>query len=360
VYSPTQALRTRTKHTPKQKKELSKGGDPGEKDQIKKAAHREAFTIKALIDEYMKRHAKPIKVTWREDLRCLNREVIPTLGKRKAKEIRKRDIIRIIDRITDRGSPAMANRVHSVLSKLFKFAVIRDILDTSPYAFVPSPAARGVRDRALDNAEIKIFWDGLDNSDMEPQFQLALKFLLTTAQRRSEVVKAEWREFDLKKGEWGIPIERLKSRKRKNQELVGPHIVPLSDLAISLLREIKLLSNGSRFLFPSKQKAGQYTAPATVTRALWQLMDKNNEDRIKVNYFTVHDLRRSATTAMISIGISEFIAGKILNHAAVGITGKVYNRYDHLKEKTEALGQWGRKLQSIITGQKAKIVSIHK
>ena len=63
---------------------------------------------------------------------------------------------------------------------------------------------------------------------------------------------------------------------------------------------------------------------------------------------------------MTSIGISEFIAGKVLNHAEVGVTGKVYNKYDYLKEKKDALDRWGRKLEAIISGEKAKVIEFRK
>ena len=252
----------------KAKKTLSKGTDPGEKEQAKKAAHRNAFTVTDLIDYYMERHAKRNKVTWKEDQRCLHKDVIPAIGRKKAKDVEQRDIILITESIEDRGSPAMANRTHNILTKLFNFSVRKGILKTSPCAALELPTTKGQRNRALKNekGEIKTFWQGLNDSDMEPQCQLALKFLLVTAQRRSEVVKAEWKEFDLKKREWEIPIERLKSRKRKNQELVGPHIVPLSDLALELLEKIKQLSGGSSFLFPSSRTG---TPQTRVTLVRW-------------------------------------------------------------------------------------------
>jgi len=85
------------------KKTLSKGTDPGEKEQTKKAAHRNAFTVADLVDEYMERWAKKKKVTWREDLRCLNKDVLPIIGRKKAKDVKNRDIVLLRDRIIDRG-----------------------------------------------------------------------------------------------------------------------------------------------------------------------------------------------------------------------------------------------------------------
>ena len=339
------------------KKDLSKGIDPGAKDQAKKAAHRDAFTVNDLVEEYINRYAKSEKITWKEDLRCLKKDVLPIIGRKKAKDIEGRQIVLITNTIEDRGSPAMANRTHNVLTKLFKFAVKKAILKTSPCFGLGLPTKKGQRDRTLRDAEIRVFWNSLDKAGMELQHQLALRFLLATGQRRSEVVGAKWQEFDLDDGLWEIPIERLKSRmKRKN---IVPHLVPLSDLAISLLIEIKELPGEDQFLFPSK-KIGQHINPSGVTKALRKVMDEDSADRIDVEYFTAHDLRRSVTTGMTSIGVGLFIVGKVLNHAEQGVTGKVYDKYDYLKEKKDALDRWGRKLEAIITGKKAKVIALKK
>jgi len=93
--------------------------------------------------------------------------------------------------------------------------------------------------------------------------------------------------------------------------------------------------------------------------ALSRVIDENYENRIEVEHFTPHDLRRSAVTAMTELGIPQSIAGKILNHAPTGVTATVYDKYNYLKEKTEAMNRLGEKLESIFTGQKAQIVSIH-
>ena len=118
----------------KAKMALSKGTDPGELDQTNKAAHRNAFTVAHLVDEYMERWAKPRKVTWKEDERCLNKEVIPLIGHRKAKDIKRRDIVQILDGIVDRA-PAMANRI----------AVSRPIPDVAPMTRATFPENKPIR-----------------------------------------------------------------------------------------------------------------------------------------------------------------------------------------------------------------------
>ena len=155
---------------------------------------------------------------------------------------------------------------------------------------------------------------------------------------------------------WEIPLERIKTRKKKKN--TGPHLVPLSDLALGLLQDIKELSGESQYLFPSN-RTGHHLNPPSITRSLWCVMDEEYEDRIDVEYFTVHDLRRTAATGMARIGVQRFNISRVLNHSEEGMT-KIYDKYDYLKEKKDALDRWGRKLESIITGRKAKVIELKK
>ncbi|MCB0386220.1 MAG: tyrosine-type recombinase/integrase, partial [Bdellovibrionales bacterium] len=308
--------------------------DPGEEMLKKKAAHRSAPTVSDLVAEYLERHAKKNKVTWREDERCLNKDVLPFIGERKAKDVKNRDIVLLRDRVIDRGADSMANRLHNVLTKLFNFAVERGVLDASPCAALKLPAEKGERHRALEDEEIRTFWISLDDGDMEPQPKLALKLLLVTGQRRSELVKAEWKEFDLKSKQWEIPVERIKTRKRRKKKKVGPHLVPLSELALEVLRQVKEISGDSPYLFPSPRTAISID-PALVTRALRRSLKKDKEGKIELEPFTVHDLRRTAATGMASAGVPRFNVSQVLNHETEGVTD-VYDKHGYFQEKKDA------------------------
>ena len=141
--------------------------------------------------EYLDKWAKPHKRTWQEDKRILEKDVIPAWGRRKAKNITRRDVIRLIDGIVDRGSPIVANRTLEIIRKMFNFAVEQDIIETSPCVGVRAPGKETQRDRILTESEIRNFWNVLDreNKDDEPEgsklrmalgTRLALKLQLLT------------------------------------------------------------------------------------------------------------------------------------------------------------------------------------
>jgi integrase len=339
---------------------LAIGGDPGGQLTKDKAEHRRSPTVNQLMDEYIEKWAKPRKRTWGEDARMLSKDVIPFLGRRKAKDIKRRDIILLIDEIVDRGSPIAANRTLRIIKKMFSFAVRRGVLDASPCMEIDAPAKENHRERVLTEEEIKIFWLGLDNVKMSDGTKLALKLLLVTAQRKGEVTQAEWSEIDLKKGWWTIPKEKSKNERT--------HRVPIPKMAIDIFKQAKELSGDSIWVFPSIK--GRSITPRSISRAIRNNSKKRPSnhpkhkppygDFFKIDHFTPHDLRRTATSMMTSSGIDEIHVSKVLNHTIPGVTSKHYNHYTYDPEKRQALETWERKLNSILTGKKAKVVNLKR
>jgi integrase len=312
-------------------------------------AHRSSPTVSQLVNEYVEKWAKPRKRTWKEDARMLSKDVIPKLGKRKAKDIKGRDIVLLLDGIVERGSPIAANRTLRVIKKMFSFAVKRGILDASLCMEIDPPAKENQRERVLNEEEIKMFWFGLDKAKMSDATRLVLRLLLITAQRKGEVSQAEWSEIDLKNGWWTIPKERS-----KNERI---HRVPLSRMAIDIFRQAKVRLGDSKWVFPSSKD--QPITPRSISRAIRNNSGKISSDSpkhtppygdfFKINHFTPHDLRRTATSMMASLGISEFDVSKVLNHTIQSVTNKHYNQYNYDKEKQKALEVWEKKLKNIIT-----------
>jgi integrase len=315
--------------------DLEKGIDVGANLVIANKENRNALTVSDLIQEYIEKWAKPNKRSWKEDSRILNKDVIVILGNKKAREVTKRDIIFLLDQVCQRGSPIAANRTLAVVRRMFNFAVERDILEFSPCYKVKAPAKENRCDRMLANDEIRIFWNGLGDANMFEISKIALQLQLVTAQRKAEIVSAEWDELDLKDNWWTIPAE-----KAKNGRL---HRVPLSDLALQLLEKLKPLSNNSRWLFPSP-KGDAHIAPTAIDHALRRNLEKFPD----VKAFTPHDLRRTAASHMTALGISRLVVSKLLNHVENSVTA-IYDRHSYDEEKRLALNAWSKKLATITT-----------
>ncbi len=320
------------------KKKLERGTDPGTEAIIQKREERQAETVRELVDEFMEKYSQPRKRSAHEDRRCLEKEIVPLWGHRKAKSITRRDAITMLDRIVDRGSPIMANRTLAIARRMFSFGVDRDILEINPLLGIRPPAKEVQRDRVLTEEEIRSFWQGLDKAVMPELIRLALRFLLATIQRRSEVVEATWSEFDLTNRVWVIGSERAKNG--------VAHSVPLSPLACQLLDQTQAQTEKETdWVFPSPRLDDRPFSRASINHYLTP-----NLQTIGLKNLRPHDLRRTGASQMTGMGIPRLVVSKILNHADREITG-VYDRHTYDAEKRHALDAWGTRLEEIVSGQ---------
>ena len=329
----------------------------------KREEHRLALTVAELITEYIEKHAKPTKRSWSEDKRILNKDALVVWGKRKVADIKKRDIVLLLESIVERGSPGSANNNFKIIRKMFRFAVQRDIIVHSPCDGVVMPAPLNRGERALSETEIKILWHSLDTCNASHEIKTAIRLILVTAQRPGEVIGMHTSEID---GHWWtIPAERSKNKMA--------HRVYLTDTALNLIGALETLDTKTKemqpkgFIFPCTaikkvQAMGRLSISQAVARNLASpvllngkpVFDKKGEpiteNKLGVEDFTPHDLRRSAATLMSEIGFMDEVIDAVLNHTKQGII-RTYNlnRYD--KEKQQVLETWGCKLDSIITGK---------
>ncbi len=321
----------------KAKELLAKGTDPGAELVKARKAERGADTVAELAEIYLEKWARPRKRSADEDERILRKDVLPHWEKRKAKDIRRRDVIELLDGIVERGSPIAANRTLAVVRKMYNFAISRDIVDATPVAMVKAPSKENQRDRVLSADEIRTFWTGLDDAPMTEAVRLALKLQLVTAQRKGEIVCAAQDEFDLEEGMWIVPAARAKNGLA--------HSVPLSDMALNLVQDAIKAAGDSEWLFPSPTGDGPVGA-GSVNHALTKALPI-----IGLENFTPHDLRRTAASVMTSLSIQRLIVSKILNHAESGITS-IYDKYEYGAEKRHALEVWAAHLEDILSGER--------
>lgn len=336
-------------------KTLENDKDPGATDREEKEARRKEPTVSELIDEYMEKWSKPRKRSWKKDQLCLKKDVVPAWGKRKARDITRRDVILLLESILERGAPIQSNNVLEVARRMFNFAVERSILEFSPFAGVKPLGKKVSRKRHLNADEIKTLWSGLDDPAvyMSDEVRRSLKLILVTGQRPGECIGIHWREIDGRW--WTIPAERSKNGRE--------HRVYLSNLALELLGE-----PGEGFVFPSprnkplearvkeegaSKREDKAIDPNAVPRALRRNIqeDEKGEKRISLDHFTPHDLRRTTATHLGEMGYSGDLIGKILNHVDRSVTA-IYNRHHYDKEKQKAMEAWERRLREILTGKK--------
>ncbi|MBJ6799325.1 tyrosine-type recombinase/integrase [Geomonas propionica] len=353
------------------KRKVKNGNDPLAEKEAAVHARRTALTVSDLVKEYLEKHAVH-KRSGAADKRLLDVEVIPIWGKRKAEDIRKRDVVLLLESIVERGAPAMSNQVLKITRKMFNFAVERDILPHSPFASVKALAPNNSRERTLSEAEIRTLWGSLDSAAISDEIRRALKLVLVTGQRPGEVAGMHTAEID---GQWWtIPAGRAKNGREHRVFLAATAlelIAPLTSVDEETGEEVP---KGYIFPCPHKKKIqpiDSHALPVAVRRNLeWPvhgpkgspLFDKDGnqakENRLGIDQFTPHDLRRTAATFIASMGFMDEIIDAVLNHKKHGIIS-TYNRHKYDAEKQQALEAWDRKLKSIITEKSAgKVIPI--
>lgn len=297
---------------------------------------RAAQTIDQLAELYLERWAALQKKASSklEDTKMLNHDVIPAWTGRKAREIRRADVIDLLEGIVERGSPIKANRVRSLLSKMFNFTVKRGLLEINPCAGTDRPKREAPRDRCLTNEEIKILWGVLDGvpQTIADMYRLAL----LTAQRPGEIKRLAWSEIDLDGATWTLPAARAKNGKA--------HGIPLSAEAMDILQRRRAATEGKPehpYVFPGRLPM----SPLTEIQK-WEASIQKTCGFA----FQLRDLRRTAATRIAEAGAGRFIIARILNHADGSITA-VYDRFEYVNEMRAALMRWAARLTEIVTGE---------
>ena len=322
---------------------LEEGQDP--RDAF--AAEAGTMTVRALIASFLSKYVRPNLRSAKAIERRFSKNVTPLIGNIRLADLHKREINRAIDPILERGKPIEATRCFQDLRAMFRWAVARGDLDSNPMEGMRMPAVSAPRERVLSDTEIAKLWNGLPTTMRgSPSCQRIIKLLLLTAQRVGEVSGIRLDELDLKTRTWIIPAARSKNK--------HAHTVPLSDAAVDVIEEA-LPEARCQILFPDDVGKGSLRADAvskTITKA---------RERVGIEHWTAHDLRRTVVTGMALLGVAPIVLGHVINHRSVtkaGVTLAVYAHYDYAKEKRHALDLWAERLTGIVDGASPKIMPL--
>jgi integrase len=288
-------------------------------------------TFRDICESYMARDgAKLRSAEWRKGV--LDRHVYPTLGARPIAEIRRSEIVRLLDGIEERSGAAMATATLALIRKVMNWHAMRsdDFL---------SPVVRGMgrthseqaRDRVLSDNELRAIWKVQGG-----MFSNYIRFLLLTAARRNEVAGMTWRE--LQGSDWVLPAARNKT----GVELVRP------------------LSRAAQAILASLPKDGEFVfSPNGGDKALASFSHhKDTFDKASgVRGWRIHDLRRTARSLMSRAGVDKDHAERCLGHVIGGVRG-VYDRHEYYAEKQQAFEALAALIERIVTGTQAGVVQL--
>jgi integrase len=364
---PTNTLQMVRERALNLKREIARGVNRVEKKRQDRAT-APMRTFQALADRYMAEHARRHKRTASADERSLRIHILPGWAERPFDGVGRGDVIALCEEIVSKGSPIQANRVQALISKIFSFAIDADLVTVSPCVRLKKRSKENVATRVLSDDEIRLFWRRIGSSPNSTRIGQALRLVLLTGVRVTEMAGAEFREFehldDATLATWTIPAARSKNGRA--------HVVPLSSLALNMTLDfLRAAENrasshaGPRYLLVSPADAQRPIDGHALSVAMSRfgdslkakIADRGNsegEGRAIASWVadrpSAHDLRRTLATRLAGSGVPAEDVSACLNHARRGVTAMHYDHYDRALEKRAALGSWSDQIESLTGG----------
>ena len=325
----------------------------------RRSVARQAKILRRACRALSREHARRRKRSHSVDQRNLKNHVLPRWKNRAYASIKRADVIELVEDLVSNGTPTLANRIQSLISTVFTFALDAGLVEFNPCHRLRKRGQENVGRRVLSDAEIRLFWRGIVDSPLTHRAGLALRLALLTGARVGEVAGICCEELehlgDPDLAAWTISGPRVKNGR--------DHMLPLSPMARGLVLELlAVIDSGERYLLPirSPRHTGHMRS-TSLTDGMANFAERLSGDDDAVKTWraeppTPHDLRRTVETRLASMGVPREIRDAVLNHAISGVGSKHYNRYDFAAEKRAALNRWALAVAAILDPVAAPVV----
>jgi integrase len=299
------------------------------------------ITVEKLIEQYVRRRVTGRLRTAKEIESRLKRALAPIM-QRHAEDIRRRDLRELFDQCADQGIEREAERRRQTVGAMFRWALSQDIVETDPTAGLKAYDPGTPRDRVLTVEEIEAVWNWFDSGVLPSDPADILKLELLTGARCGEISGLCAEEIDREQWTWTLPSARSKNKR--------PRVTPLVGMARQII-EARLSTVQLGPLFTAE--TGTVLTAAHIGHYLLARRDK-----LPVEKFTTHDLRRTVATQLTEMGIALELVAAVVGHEAGGRETRTlvrhYVRTDLVNRKKPVLEAWDRRLSEIIEGKTAR------
>ncbi|MHA1540414.1 MAG: tyrosine-type recombinase/integrase [Alphaproteobacteria bacterium] len=274
---------------------------------------------KKKYDTWTERHAGYI-------MNRLELDIFPSLGSFPIANITSAQLLAVLRKVENRGAFDIAKRLRQTTGQIFRYAIATGRAEQD-ITFALRDALKTMRPenyKHLPISELPAFLKALEAYEGYAPTKIAFLLLIITMVRTNEIIGARWEEVDIEKKEWRIPKERMKMREA--------HIVPLTDYAVSLFKQVQLFSHSSEFVFPSIRNMKQHMSnnALLVARKSFGYKDKT----------TVHGFRALASTILNEKGFRPDVIERQLAHAERNKVRAAYNHAQYLPERREMMQWW--------------------
>ena len=324
------------------KKLLANGIDPAfdKKQRQNLAKQQAADSLKAISDEFLEKITNDglAEKTIAKN-HYLARHLMPDLGNRPISKIEPYEVLAVLKKIERRGKIETAHRVCSYAARLFRYAIVTGRAKYNPASelseglVVPKVTHRAA---ILDRKEVGALLRAIGDYSGHFTTKQALRLIPYIFIRPGELRNAEWTEIDFKEKIWKIAGSKMKMRE--------DFVFPLSDQAIEILQETKMVASNSKYIFPSIRSGSRPMSENTINGALRRMgYDKDT--------MTGHGFRSIASTFLNESGkwTSDAIE-RALAHKDSNQTRAAYHRGAHWNERVEMAQWWANYIDTLRDG----------
>ncbi|MDR3560907.1 MAG: integrase arm-type DNA-binding domain-containing protein [Negativicutes bacterium] len=331
------------------RKLLADNIDPAteKKDRRNAALANLATTFELVAREWHENHKERWTPEYAEDiLHRLDMDIFPQIGKLPIADIKPIQVLDALRRIENRGAHEMARRSMQYCGQVFRYAVITERCDrdvTADLRGALKPFRKG-HYKAIEADDLPDFLNVLlrNEARLYPQTMNAMRLMLLTFVRTSELIEAKWEEFNFDTKEWIIPAERMKMRR--------PHIVPLARQTIEILQAQKKLTGKWEWVFANVAYPKKHMSNGTLLGALKRLGYTGR--------MTGHGFRALAmSTIKEKLDYRHEVVDRQLAHAPANKVDAAYDRAKFLDERRKMMQEWADYLDNV--AQTGKVIHVN-
>ncbi|MFU2317147.1 tyrosine-type recombinase/integrase [Rahnella sp. PCH160] len=325
------------------RKLLTDGQDPGEKKKREKLTRKISVenTFKALALEWYQHKS----TTWAKNtadwaLDALEKDIFPAVGNRPVTDIVPLEMLTVFRCIEKRGALVKLGKIRRYCSQIFRYAIATGRATLNPIADLACTLATPETSHFphLSHDELPAFIHKL-RSYQGPVTGAATQLMLLTGLRTIELRAAEWCEFDFDNALWTIPKFRMKKRRM--------HLVPLSQQAIAILRDLQSLTGQFRLLFPGRNDVNKSISEATINKVLKILGYQGKA--------TGHGFRHTMSTILHEQGFNSAWIEMQLAHLDKNSIRGTYNHAQYLDGRREMMQWYADHIDSLAAGTVKKM-----
>jgi integrase len=258
---------------------------------------------------------------------------------RNVDEIRRRNIRELLDAVADKGNEREAEKRRQTVGAMFRWALSQDIVEIDATAGLTAYDPGTPRDRVLTVSEIEKLWIWLNSDALPSEPADILKLELLTGARCGEISGLSADEVNREEWTWTLPAARSKNKRPRTTPLVGV-ARRIIEARLSMVQQGPLFT-GETGAVLSSSHIGHYL--------LMRL------DKLPIEKFTTHDLRRTVATQLTEMAIPLELVAAVVGHEAGGRETRTlvrhYVRTDLLDRKRVVLEAWDRRLSEIVEGK---------